>query len=275
VSALALERYAREAIDREERCDFRPVESARILHDLVTMKDLNLLKWRERQRRILADPGFRVRQARRASEMFNPNVARLAGIRCMPEGSYGALLAYPPAGTVTTTSLSGTVILYPNLTYSPLPANSFLTPQAYRVAVVGKHTTGTTPGNLGWNPLINSTGAWTTGGAAVSGGSTLGASSTVTGTASITNAFFYIVGDLTIRSIGAPGANASIVALIHGNTTHPTAGPTTIPATGNLLFGGTAVSFDFTAAQSFQLGGVHTTTTWTHNIEQLHFMDWN
>jgi hypothetical protein len=30
-----------------------------------------------------------------------------------------------------------------------------------------------------------------------------------------------------------------------------------------------------TTAQSFQLGAVHTVTSITHNIEQIHFMDWN
>jgi hypothetical protein len=42
------------------------------------------------------------------------------------------------------------------------------------------------------------------------------------------------------------------------------------------MFGGTTVTPDLqTAASSFQLGATHTVTTITHNIEQLHFMDWN
>jgi hypothetical protein len=255
--AFPIEKWAKQAVARELRGDFEPVPSLSVWDDIRDAATLARATWREKQYRLVA-----------GGEPLN-----------MPEGTYGGLLAYPPAGTITTTSINGTVNLYPNLTFAPLPLNSFLTPQAYRIAIVGKHTTGLTPGNLGINPLINTAGTWTTGGTAVSGGTTMGASSTVTGTASITNSFFYLVGDLTIRSLGAPGgANASIVGLFHCSLTHPTAGPTTVPATGNLLFGGTAVSIDLVTAatlNSLQFGGVHTTTAWTWNIEQLHFMDWN
>jgi hypothetical protein len=54
-----------------------------------------------------------------------------------------------------------------------------LAPQVYRVAIAAKITTSTSPGNIGFNPLINNDGTWTTGGTAVSGGSTLGATGNV------------------------------------------------------------------------------------------------
>ena len=43
------------------------------------------------------------------------------------------------------------------------------------------------------------------------------------------------------------------------------------------MFGGTNATVDtqLGGTQSFQLGGVHTVTTITHNIEQIHWMDWN
>lgn len=252
-----IERWAKQAIQAECAGSFEPVARSSVLDDLNAFMALQKATWRERELAI-----------------------RASGVPVMmPEGTYGALLAYPLAGTITTTTVSGTVNLYPNLVYAPLPANSFLTPQAYRVAIIAKITTSTSPANIGFNPLINSVGTWTTGGSAVSGGSTLGASTNVALTASITNAFYYIVGDLTIRSIGAPGANASIVGMFHYVSTQATssglAGPAVVGAGHNLLFGGTGVSFDFTTAQSLQLGAVHTVTTITHNIEQLHFMDWN
>jgi hypothetical protein len=54
------------------------------------------------------------------------------------------------------------------------------------------------------------------------------------------------------------------------------AGPAVVGAGHNLLFGGTAVTADTqTAAQSLQFGAVHTVATITHNVEQIHFCDWN
>jgi hypothetical protein len=60
------------------------------------------------------------------------------------------------------------------------------------------------------------------------------------------------------------------------NTAGGLAGPAAVSEAFNLLFGGTAVTVDTqTTAQSFQLGAVHTVATITHNIQQIHFCDWN
>jgi hypothetical protein len=234
------------------------------------------MKWAERQRRI--DDGIDIATSQ-ALALRGELPRRLwgSGVRFMPEGTYAGLLAYPPGQTTTTTSINGTAILYPNLVYAPIAQNSVLSPQAYRVAFAAKLTTSTSPANIGFNPLINSAGAWTTGGAAVSGGTTLGATGNVALTASITNAFYYIIGDLTIT---APGTSSSIRAMLHYTSTQATssglAGPAVVGAGHNLMFGGTTITIDTqTTAQSFQLGGVHTVTTITHNIEQIHFMDWD
>ncbi len=253
--AFPLERWARQAVTREEILDLTPVASPKIAADLADLKELHQATWRERQRRI-KDGGLPI---------------------AMPEGTYGGLIAYPNAQTITTTSINGTANLWSNLVYTPIPQNSVLAPQIYRIMVAAKITTVATPGNFGLNPLINTTGTWTTGGTAVSGGSTLGASGNVALTASITNAFYYLLGDLTIRN---GGTASSIVAMFHLNSTQNTAagvaGPAPATAAYSLLFGGTAVTVDTqTSAQSFQLGAVHTVTTITHNVEQIHWMDWN
>lgn len=254
--SLPLERWARQAVDREYVGRIlEPVADRRILLDIDELKAFHRLQWAARERRI--------------QEQGLPTA--------MAEGSYGALLAYPNAQTVTTTSLSGTVNLWSNLVYTPIPQNSVLAPQAYRVAVIAKITTAATPANIGINPLINAVGTWATGGQAVSGGSTLGATPNVALTASITNAFYTVVGDLTIR---AAGTSSSIVAMLHYVSTQGTtaglAGPAAAGTGHNIMFGGTTVTIDTqTAAQSFQLGAVHTVTTITHNIEQIHMMDWN
>lgn len=253
--SLPIERWAREAIQGEQRGDFNPVATTRVLDDVLELAALHRQMWARRQREIV-----------------------LSGVpTAMPEGTYAGLLAYPTAQTVTTTSINGTANLWSNLIYTPIPLNSVLAPQAYRVAITAKLTTSTSPGNLGFNPLINSTGTWTTGGTAVSGGTTLGVTGNVALTASITNAFYYILGDLTIRSTGTSG---SIVSMFHAMSTQNTAGglagPAIVAPAFHLLFGGTTGTIDFqTTAQSFQLGAIHTVTTITHNVEQIHWMDWN
>jgi hypothetical protein len=254
--ALPIERWARQAVDLEYagRID-RPVADKRVLQDISDLARLHKATWKRRELQI-----------------------RESGVpTMMPEGTYGGLLAYPPAQTITTTSLNGTVNLWDNLTYSPIAKNSVLAPQVYRVAICAKITTSTSPGNIGLNALINNTGTWTTGGTAVSGGSTLGATGNVALTASITNAFYYVVGDLTIRNAGT---SSVIVAMLHYTSTQATsgglAGPAAVGAGHNLMFGGTSVTVDTqTTGQSFQLGAVHTVATITHNVEQIHFMDWN
>lgn len=255
MSLLKLEKWAKQAFRKEQQGDFSPVASRAVLDDLRDLARLHRLTWKERQ-----------------LQLFETGVPI-----AMPEGTYGGLLAYPPGGTITTTSISGTVNLWPQATYSPLQPNAFLAPQAYRIAVAAKLTTSTTPGNLGFDPRIGA-GTWTTGGTAITG-TTLGASTNVALTASITNAFYYVMGDLTIRSIGAPGANANIVGMFHAVSTQNTAGglagPAAVGAPFNLLFGGTAVNFDFTVAQGIGLGAVGTVATITHNVEQVHLMDWN
>lgn len=253
--SLPLERWARQSCEREAAGIFDPVASMRIFDDVNELKKLYELKWRFTQDKL-----------ERGEELLN-----------MAEGTYGALLAYPTAQTKTTTSLSGTVNLYPNTVYTPIPANSVLGPQAYRLAIAAKLTTSTSPANIGFSPAINSSGTWTTGGTAVSGGSALGASTNVALTASITNAFYYVIGDITIRS---SGTTSSIVGMFHYTSTQGTsaglAGPAAVGTGHNLMFGGTAVTPDVQeTTQSFQLGAVHTVTTITHNLEQIHFMDWN
>lgn len=254
--SLPIERWAREAVNFEFAGRLDKIAARRsVLVDVYDLADFHRATWRERERRI--------------RESGAPTM--------MPEGTYGGLLAYPNAQTITTTSINGTANLWDNLTYTPIAKNSVLAPQAYRFAVVAKITTSTSPGNIGLNALINSAGTWTTGGTAVSGGSTLGATGNVALTASITNAFYTVIGDLTIRTAGT---SSSVVAMMHYISTQATsgglAGPAVVGAGHNLMFGGTTVTVDTqTTAQSFQLGAVHTVTTITHNIEQIHFMDWN
>lgn len=268
--ALPIERWAKQAARLERKIRFgpggiedvgplMPVASAKVLDDVKAMMDMHRLQWRERQR-LIAEDGL---------------------LTAMAEGTYGALMAYPPAATVTTTSINGTVNLWPQATFTPIPANGVMAPQAYRIIVCAKITTSTSPGNIGFEFRIGSTGSWTTGGTAIgTTGPTLGASGNVALTASITNAFYYIIGDFTIRTVGNPGANSTAVGMFQYVSTQATsgglAGPAAVGTGHNLLFGGTNASFDSTVAGAgLALGAVHTVTTITHNVEQVHAQDWN
>jgi hypothetical protein len=255
IMSAPLERWAKQAVLLEERGDFMPVADSRVMEDVMLLARLHKMTWERRERKI-----------RDSGEPF-----------AMPEGTFAGLLAYPAAQTITTTSINGTANLWSNLVYTPIALNSIMAPQIYRMMLAAKITTSTSPGNIGLNPLINNAGTWTTGGTAVSGGSTLGATGNVALTASITNAFYYVIGDMTIRNAGT---SSVIVAMFHYVSTQGTsgglAGPAAVGTGHNLLFGGTSVTVDTqTTAQSLQFGAVHTVTTITHNIEQPHFMDWN
>lgn len=256
--SLPIERWAREAVDLEYvgRPD-KLNASPRVMQDIGDLAMLAKATWRERQRRLDAQ-GFP---------------------QAMAEGTYGAMMAYPNAATYATTAISGTANLWPQLTNTPIAINGILAPQAYRIMVTAKITTSTSPGNIALVPTIGATGAWTTGGTAVSGGATMGAFTGIALTASITNAFYYVIGDFTVRTIGLPGANCTAVGMFHYMSTQGTsagvAGPAAIGTGHNILFGGTNASFDNSVASGFSLGATHTVTTITHNVEQIHGCDWN
>lgn len=268
--ALPIERWAKQAVDLERKLRFgpgdieavnllQPVADSRVLDDVRELVKLHQAQWKRRNYEI-AVSGVPV---------------------AMAEGTYGAMMAYPNPATVTTTSINGTVNLWPQNIFTPIPGNGILSPQAYRIIVCAKITTSTSPGNIGFEFRVGSTGSWTTGGTAIgTTGPTTGASGNVALTASITNAFYYIFGDLTVRTLGNPGANSTAVGMFHYLSTQATsgglAGPAAVGTGHNLLFGGTNASFDSTVTGAgLALGAVHTVTTITHNVEQIHGCDWN
>lgn len=255
--SLPIERWAKQAVLLEKRGDYvTPAADTRVLRDIGELARLEKQTWRARQQEIL-DSG------------------ELMGF---PEGIYGANLNPPNAATITTTSINGTANLWPGAVYSPINANSVLLPHAWRVAVQAKITTSTSPGNIGIDPRIGQ-GTWTTGGTAITG-TTLGASGNVALTASITAAFYTVKGDIILRSGGAPGGNNwTFVGMFHYFSTQGTsgglAGPAAIGTGHNLMFGGTSAAVDGSTALGIQMGAVHTVTTVTHNVEQIHVADWN
>lgn len=250
--ALPFERWAKQAVSLERKGEFAPVAPTSVLDDVADLARLQRATWKQRQRAI--------------DDTGDPTAL---------EGVYAGLNAYPPAAALSVTSINGTAALWTSSLFTPIPANAILAPEAYRIAVTGNITTVATPGNIGFDPRI---GAGSTGGSAVAGTS-LGASNNVALTASISNAYFYIIGDITMRTVGAPGANSTAIGMFHYASSQNTAGGTAGATNGqighNILFGHTSASFDSSVAGGFSLGAVHTVTTITYSVQQIHWMSWN
>ena len=81
--SLPLERWAKQAVLLERELDFAPVADTRVLNDLREFMRLQRMTWEYRER-VLRESG----------EFLN-----------MPEGVYAAILSYPNAQTITTTSI--------------------------------------------------------------------------------------------------------------------------------------------------------------------------
>jgi hypothetical protein len=151
--------------------------------------------------------------------------------------------------------------------YTPLPINGVLAPQAYRVILSGIFTSVATSGTLTMTPRIGNANT----------SPSLGASAAQTLTASLTNGQFYIMGDITIRTIGLPGANSTAIATFHALANSAVGGATTSWLWGT---GTTAVSFDSTIAAGANGGGFWLGVTFSANfptmtLQQVHLMDWN
>jgi hypothetical protein len=189
----------------------------------------------------------------------------------MSEGTYGGLAAYPLPGSVAALTLSATEQgLIPATSipiYTPIPINGVMAPQAYRVILTGVFTSVATSGTLTMTPRLGNANT----------SPSLGASAAQTLTASLTNGQFYVMGDITIRSIGLPGANSTAIGTFHALANSTVGGATTSWLWGT---GATAVSFDTTIAAGANGGGLWFGVTFSANfptmtLQQIHMMDWN
>lgn len=187
------------------------------------------------------------------------------------EGTYGALAAYPLPTSEAALTLSATeqgLIPAAHIPiYTPLPINGLLAPQAYRVILAGVFTSVATSGTLTMTPRLGNANT----------SPSLGASAAQTLTASLTAGQFYVMGDMTIRTVGLPGANSTAIATFHALANSTVGGATTSWLWGT---GATAVSFDTTVAAAAGGGGFWFGVTFSANfptmtLQQIHMMDWN
>jgi hypothetical protein len=211
-----------------------------------------------------------IREGRRGWKLINGRIAA-SGEPTNAEGTYGALAAYPLPVSETALTLSATeqgLIPAAHIPiYTPLPINGVLAPQAYRVVLSGVFTSVATSGTLTMTPRIGNANT----------SPSLGASAAQTLTASLTNGQFYIMGDITIRTIGLPGANSTAIGTFHALANSAVGGATTSWLWGT---GATAVSFDSTIAAGANGGGIWMGVTFSANfptmtLQQVHLMDWN
>jgi hypothetical protein len=181
-------------------------------------------------------------------------------------GTYAGLAAVPQETTgANVASLNGEASLFTTAFYAPWPARSLVSPSAFKLFVAFTATTVTSPGNLTINPRLGSVAA----GSSSTGGIALGADAAITLTASITT-LWRVDGDITVRSIGAPGANSKADGSI--NVTAKPASAGTGAATINDLAGYTEATFDASLASGFVLGMANTVTTIVYNVRQIHWI---
>jgi len=203
--------------------------------------------------------------------LINGRIAKKGDLTMMAEGTYGALAAYPPPAALTSLTMSASEqLLIPSAmlpVYTPFPINGILSPQAYRIAISGRYTTSTAPGTVATTVRIGNT----------TGAPSLGVSAAVTVTASLTNAFWWLVGDITLRSIGIPGSNSTANGIFKFDMNTAVGGAVNSALWGT---GSGNASFDSTVSPGatggcLALNVTGTTTTWSMQIDHIHFMDWN
>lgn len=197
----------------------------------------------------------------------------LSGVPLAAEGTYGALAAYPlPAALASVTLTASEALLIPSANlpiYLPIPQNGVLAPQAYRVIICGSYTTAATAGSLVMTARYGN----------ATGSPALSNAATISGyTSSLTSAFWYVMGDITIQSIGAPGTNSKVIAQFNALCNTAVGG-----ASSSTSFGiTTPASVDTTVTASTNGGcitlNVNDSGATNHGglvVAQIHWMDWN
>jgi hypothetical protein len=211
-----------------------------------------------------------IRNERRGWKLINGRIQG-SGLPTANEGTYGGLMAYPMPASEAALTLSATeqgLIPAAHIpVYAPIPINGILAPQAYRYVLSGIFTSVATSGTLTITPRIGNANT----------SPSLGASAAQTLTASLTAGHFIAKADITIRSIGLPGANSTAIGTFTMMANSAVGGAATTWLWGT---GATAVSFDSTIAAGANGGGFWFGMLFSANfpnftLQQVHVMDWN
>lgn len=208
-------------------------------------------------------------EIQKLSEVERPNWKKihndmaLAGNPTALEGTYGGLNAYPPAQDLAAVT-GGTVnvVWWSPTLYTPIPANSVLAPEAFRIAVSGRITSSAVSQTL--TPSANI-------GTAVGTGLSAGASISLGSATAVTNMLWFLIGDITIR---APGTGGIAIGSFLIKITNAAGASTNIIQE---LYGGAATqtAIDLTVAQGLALGGTPSAAGVSITPTQVHWMSWN
>ena len=177
------------------------------------------------------------------------------------EGTYGGLLAYPPAQNLgAVTGGVANVAWWSAATYTPIAPNSIMAPEAYRIAATGTITS--TGAGQTIIPSVN----W---GTAV--GTGLGTGPSVALGSTIAGALWYLLGDITIRTGGTAATIYGLFQLLVG-TTAGAASTGVITA----LYGNAVQTIDVvSAATGLTVGATPSAAGVSITPTQIHWMSWN
>jgi hypothetical protein len=201
------------------------------------------------------------RHERRDWKLINGRIAN-SGDPTALEGTYGGVLAYPPAQNLTAvTGGTANVAWWSAALYTPLPANSVLAPDCYRVIASGLITSSAASQTVIPNANL---------GTAI--GTGLGAGVAAALGSTITNAQWYLLGDVTLRTAGTAGTAIGQFVIKIGQVAGAATGANVLQT----LFGGTAqTAIDFTAAQGLSLGATPSAVGVSVTPTQVHWMSFN
>lgn len=194
-----------------------------------------------------------------------------SGDPTMLESLFGGLMATPLASAASAAvnpAVATATNLWTPFVYTPVPANAVMVPETFRLAVTGIFTTTATA-----SPTLVLTPGITTN-IVPAGAFIMGASRAIPLTASVTTGYWYLLGDMTVRTAGDGSTAGSIYGMFTFAAT-AAAGPNT--AAVDELFGHTVATFDPKVANGIAMAMTSNPAgaTTSMTVQQIHFMSWN
>jgi hypothetical protein len=150
------------------------------------------------------------------------------------------MMCEPPIANLTAITATTETALWSAAQYSPIPGNDAKAGKIYRLSAWGIMSTGAS-GTLTITPRLGLT----------TGGVTMGASVAQTVVASLTNIPWQMQMDLIVRTVGAPGANSTVM----GVGSFVASGAAATASSGiQVVFGGTSATVDLSVATGLTIG---------------------